>query len=163
MKDTAKKIAYLKGLIDPMEDSLQAKALKGILEVLSALDDSMDSFEDKLADLNDYVESIDDDLSAMEDGEYDDEDFDDEDYDEDFDEEDFEIARRDRVDKVHVVHITPDGDEMLNGRLCTNCKRLFMTSVDDDPKAEYICPFCATRMRPEDVTIKNAPAVSPVE
>ena len=57
MKDTAKKIAYLKGLMESMEDSPEAKILKGVLEVLGDLDDSMDALDDKLVDLNDYVES----------------------------------------------------------------------------------------------------------
>ncbi len=160
MKDTAKKIAYLKGLMESMEDSPEAKILKGVLEVLGDLDDGMDALDDKLVDLNDYVESIDDDLSAMEDGDFDgeDDDFDDEDYD-----DDFEIDDDPRSDRVHVVHIAPGGEEMLDGRLCTGCKRLFLISVDDDPKAEYVCPFCGTRMHPEEITIGNTPRIAPAE
>ena len=69
MKDTAKKVGYLKGLLEGMNfesDSANGKVIHCIADLLGDLCERVDSMDEVLADLNDYVESIDDDLSALE-------------------------------------------------------------------------------------------------
>ena len=94
MNDTDKKIGYLKGLLEglPADDgSVSGKLIAGIVDLLGDLVERTDVMDELINDLNDYVESIDDDLSALEDADgagsdfsYPADDEEDEDFDEDF-------------------------------------------------------------------------------
>ena len=149
MKDTTKKIAYLRGLVDSIQpDSAEKSLMTSVLDVLDQISDDIDSLDDKLVDLNDYVESIDDDFSDSLDSD-DDMDFDD-------DDDAFE-------EKLHVVQHHPSSNLLLNGRLCSSCNRLFMISFNDAPDAEYVCPFCGTQMKPNSIDPENLPTVSPAK
>ena len=149
MKDTTKKIAYLRGLVDSIQpDSAEKSLMTSVLDVLDQISDDIDSLDDKLVDLNDYVESIDDAFSDSLDSD-DDMDFDD-------DDDAFE-------EKLHVVQHHPSSNLLLNGRLCSSCNRLFMISFNDAPDAEYVCPFCGTQMKPNSIDPENLPTVSPAK
>ena len=68
-KDTGRKLGYVRGLIDSLpigENDPQRKIYDGLIDVLTDFIDAADETNDVLADLNAYVESIDDDLSRME-------------------------------------------------------------------------------------------------
>ncbi len=167
MNDTSKKAGYLKGLLDSMvldEAKPGDKLLKGIVDLLGNLCDRADEVDELLDDLNDYVESIDDDLTALEsesDGrdfrlfdDEEDEDFDDEDDDDvDFTEDQLHILRPER----HEVE-----EEALAGVLCPQCKRMFFVSLNDPEGSEYVCPHCALTISPEPLTPENTPVVRPV-
>lgn len=164
MKDTAKKVGYLKGLLEGMNfetDSANGKIIHCIAELLSDLTDRVDTMDEVLTDLNDYVESIDDDLSALEDGS--DEDaynFLDDDEAEDYD--DFE----DGEDQLHLLHGNASAEpsseeETLAGALCPECSRMFFVSTADPEGSSYVCPHCSATITPVPLTPDNAPIVHP--
>lgn len=164
MKDTAKKVGYLKGLLEGMNfeaDSANGKIIHCIAELLSDLTDRVDTMDEVLTDLNDYVESIDDDLSALEDDS--DEDaynFLDDDEAEDYD--DFE----DGEDQLHLLHghapaNASADEETLAGALCPECSRMFFVSTSDPEDSSYVCPHCSATIVPVPLTPDNAPVVRP--
>ena len=174
MNKTSKQVGYLKGLLDSMtldENKTGDKLLKGIVEVLCELSDRADVVDELLDDLNDYVESIDDDLSALEgDAAADDPAFpffggEDGDEDEDFDDE-FDSAE----DQLHILRPETPAEpqsmpqpEPLAGALCSECLRLFFVSLDDPADAMYICPHCGRKIHPIALSPENAPVVEPVQ
>ena len=129
--------------------------------------------EELLDDLNDYVESIDDDLAALEGSDEgaksgfnffdggsnsEEDDFED-DFDDDFD---------DTADHLHILRpetpVEPElQPEPLAGALCPDCMRLFFVSLDDPADAMYICPHCEKKIHPVALSPENAPVVEPVE
>ena len=114
-------------------------------------------------DLNDYVESIDDDLAELE-GNSDD-DFhminDDEYEDEYYD--DMEGGE----DQLHLLGGKADRDaddpETLAGSICPACGRMFFVSLDDPEDAQYDCPHCGERVAPTPLTPENAPIARPAK
>ena len=170
MKKTAVKIAYLKGLIS--NDSMDAatkKVFEGILDALEMLEEDVDGLNDKVIDLNDYVESVDDALTVLEGDEEEDDDFEfpfgtKAQEDSPFDGEDFEeIDDTECEENLHVVHAHPAMNLVVNGRTCTACKRLFMIDPTADPESECVCPFCGTKMYPDALVIDEIPVVTPEE
>jgi len=181
MNDTSKKVGYLKGLLEGLEldNSPNAKLLKGIVDVLNDLSDRVNTIDDLLDDLNDYVESIDDDLTALEQGESTDRGFyhDDDDFDYDFDEDDEDaedhlhlLNSSDDEDDEDVYHFGPgydddeepaDEPEPLAGCLCPECSRMFFISLDDPEDSAYRCPHCSEKVIPVPLTPENAPIAKP--
>lgn len=163
MNNTGKKVGYLKGLLEslPQDDSVSGKLLRGVVDLLGDLSDRADVVDEVLDDLNSYVESIDDDLSALEENGghtftfHDDEDEDDIDFDDDFD---------DAEDRLHVLRPeTPaaPASDALAGVLCPECRRMFFVSLDDPEGSVYACPHCAETVTPEPLTPENAPIAKP--
>ncbi|MBU7007625.1 CD1247 N-terminal domain-containing protein [Phosphitispora fastidiosa] len=69
MKNTKEKIAYLQGLsrgLDVEESSKEGKVLSGIISILDDLAEQIEDIEIAQEDLEDYVESIDEDLYDLE-------------------------------------------------------------------------------------------------
>lgn len=166
MNNTAKKVGYLKGLLDSLtldENSASDKLLKGIVELLGDLNDRADAMDDLIDDLSDYVESIDDDLMLLEDAEtddMDDEDFDDFDDEDDF-EDDFEAE-----DHLHILQPKlPEKEEEVSfeGKFCPECQRMFFVSVKDPKHSKYICPHCNLKVEPVLLSLENVPIVEPAE
>lgn len=87
-KDLQAKVAFLKGLAEGMEieDSKQGRLLRGILDALEDFASRINELDQAHRELEEYIEEMDEDLSALEDNIYDGED-EDEDEDEDGDEE----------------------------------------------------------------------------
>ena len=172
MKKSAIKIAYLKGLVsNNFLDPTTKKIFEGILDTLGTLDESIDGLNDKVVDLNDYFESIDDALAIMEDEDdddnfdflYDDDDDDAED-DSPFFGDDFEEIDDDECEEnLHVVHTHPAMNLVVNGRICTECKRLFLIDPIADPQSKFTCPFCGAKMHPDSLSIDEIPVVTPEE
>ncbi len=85
------KVAYLNGLIDGMEldeNTKEGKALIVIAEILEDIIEALEEIDEDQADMEEYVELMDEDLSNVEDelfGEFDIDDFEEED-DEDLEE-----------------------------------------------------------------------------
>jgi len=80
MKNIKERIAYLQGLAQGLEieDSKEGKVLSGIIDVLEEMAEQIDDIEVAQSDLEEYVESIDEDLYDLE-GEFIGNDIDDED------------------------------------------------------------------------------------
>lgn len=69
MKNIKERIAYLQGLaqgLDMDESSKEGKVLAGIIDVLGEMADQLDDIEVAQTDLEEYVESIDEDLYDLE-------------------------------------------------------------------------------------------------
>ncbi len=163
MKESSKKIAYLKGLIEnTLSDSSQAKLFSGILDVLERIDDGIDGLNDRIEDLNDFVESIDDAVTAIEEGDDFDLRFSPEDEDGFEDDVDFEDGGA-FEEKLHVVHSHPESRLMINGRLCSECNRLFMVAPKWNPQFKYVCPYCGKQMTPNLIDPDDLPTVAPIE
>ena len=82
MKDLEQRVAYLQGLADGLglEDSKEGKVITEMLSVLEDIVEHLAFLGEEQDDLIDYVESIDDGLSTLEDDFYEDDDDDDDDY-----------------------------------------------------------------------------------
>ncbi|MDT3698181.1 MAG: AraC family transcriptional regulator [Thermincola sp.] len=70
MKNIREKISYLQGLaqgLDIEDSSKEGKVLSGIIEILGDMTGQMEEIEDAQYDLEEYVETIDEDLYDLED------------------------------------------------------------------------------------------------
>lgn len=70
MKNIREKISYLQGLaqgLDIQESSKEGKVLTGIIEILGDMAGQLEDIEDAQSDLEEYVETIDEDLYELED------------------------------------------------------------------------------------------------
>lgn len=159
MNNTGNKVSYLKGLLEGMtfeQDSASAKLIPGIVDLLGDLSDRLDVTVDLINDLNDYVESIDDDLTLLENSDADGDEsfsFDDED-DEDF--EDFE----DGEDQLHLLR-TEDGEETVQPVLCPSCGKPFVIHFEDPDGAVYVCPHCGDSVHPIEFSLEKLPIAKP--
>ena len=79
MKYLYEEVAYLKGLAEGLEigkESKEGKIIHKIIDVLESFAESIVELDEEQCDLAEYVESIDEDLSDIEDDIYDDEELD---------------------------------------------------------------------------------------
>jgi len=151
MNDSAKeKVAYLHGLMEGMKFDMTTdvgKVLKVMVEALDDLVDENDALKERMADLVDYVDDIDEDLSYLKDallGEEDedeDEDLDDEDvYDEDKDDEDLE--EEDDED---------DSEDGIGEFVCPSCGTYVYLNAEalerEMANGAVICPECHKPMK----------------
>lgn len=70
MKNIREKISYLQGLaqgLDIQDSSKEGKVLSGIIEILGDMAGQLEDIEDAQSDLEEYVETIDEDLYELED------------------------------------------------------------------------------------------------
>ena len=127
MSKLTDKVSYLKGLADGMKLNMDKDANKLIMEILGALGefaDEMQAMADAHDELNEYVESIDDDLADLEDTLFGDEE-------EDEDEEDVEM------------------DDIIT-YACPECGHEIEFHADDvDLSEDYLCPACGKPIFPE--------------
>ena len=130
MSKLTDKVSYLKGLAAGMKLNMEKDSNKLILEILNAMGEmaeEMQAMTDAHDELNEYVESIDDDLADLEETLFGDEDEDAE-YDEDGDEED---------------------DELIS-YACPSCgHELQFRASDVDFDEDYLCPACGKPVFPE--------------
>ncbi len=166
MESLEKKVGYLKGLMEGMDfsdDPSKGKLLTSMVELLGDLSDRVEGIGELLDDLNEYVESIDDDLAELEGGHdddfhmIDDDEFEDEYYDED---------DEDGEDHLHVLggkakDADEDEAETLAGSICPECGHMFFVALDDPEDARYDCPHCGKRVTPTPLTPENAPIAHP--
>ena len=144
MSNITDRVAYLKGLAEGMKLSEETNEGKLLLKMLDALEDMAEEISALRADhdeLDEYVESIDDDLADMEEYLFDDDDYDD---DEDEDDEDEEENEDEDEDDQMVVYTCPhcgnevtfevDGFDFEEDNLCPSCgKPLFPTDGEENP------------------------------
>jgi len=120
MKDLQKRVAYLQGLAEGLEldDSKEGKLISEILAVLEDMADEMAGFQEQLADMDDYMDSIDGDLADVEDQVFGDEEEDDE--------------------------VDADEEDLIDVE-CPNCHEVvcFDSAIlYDDQPTEVTCPVC---------------------
>lgn len=139
MDDLRERIAYLQGLAEGLkleEGKDEARIVKQMIDILADLIDKVEEVEAAQEDLEDYLESIDEDL-------YDDEEEDDEDEDED---EDLDDEDRDGDDEDD-DELGSISEEELNyvEVECKNCHDIICFEEDlfyDDDIVEITCPNC---------------------
>lgn len=127
MSKLTDRASYLKGLAEGMKLNTEKDSHRLILELIDLLVDTtaqMESMQEDLENLNEYVESIDDDLSDLEDACY----GDDAPLDEDLEEDDDEV----------IAYACPSCGHELT----------FRTS-DIDFDEDYLCPQCGKPIFPE--------------
>ena len=128
MSNLSDRVSYLKGLSEGLKldtEKNEGKLIEKMLELLSDMAAEIDEVRTDHDDLSDFVESIDSDLSDLEDAVYDDED----DFDEDEDE---------------------DEDESLVEYTCPHCGEEMTFEVDSfDFDEDYLCPNCHQPLFPE--------------
>ncbi|HHY90770.1 MAG TPA: hypothetical protein GX503_03820 [Clostridiales bacterium] len=125
MNQLYEKVAYLKGLAEGMgikDDTKEGKLLLSILEAFEEFADSIEMLDNEVAELHDYVEAIDEDLSDIEEELFGEDDEDDEEYED--------------IDFVEVE--------------CPHCHEILYLDEDfmcnDDEENEVICPNCREKI-----------------
>lgn len=115
------KVSYLKGLAEGLkldETTKEGQILKVMIEALEDIALTVSDLEDNVAELGEYVESIDDDLSEVEEELFGDEDdYDDEDDDEDEDDQYYEVECPTCREVIYLDQELADKDEIK----CPNC------------------------------------------
>ena len=132
MSNLTDRVSYLKGLAEGLKldtEKNEGKLIEKMLELLADLAAEVESLRNDHEDLNEYVESIDSDLSDLEDVLYDE----DEDGEENDGEEDDE-----------------DEDDSLVEYTCPHCGEEMTFEVDSfDFDEDYLCPNCHQPLFPE--------------
>ena len=130
MSNINDRVAYLKGLAEGMklsDETNEGKLLLKMLDVLESMAEEITTLRADHDELDEYVESIDDDLADMEDYLFDDED---EDGEEDEDE---------------------DEDDQMVVYTCPHCGNEVTFEIDGfDFEEENLCPNCGKPLFPED-------------
>lgn len=125
MSKLTDKVSYLKGLAAGMKLNMEKDSNKLILEILNAMGEmaeEMQAMTDAHDELNEYVESIDDDLADLEETLFGDED----------------------EDAVY------DEDDELISYACPSCgHELQFRASDVDFDEDYLCPACGKPVFPE--------------
>ena len=128
MSDINDRVAYLKGLAEGMklsDETNEGKLLLKTLDVLEKMAEELTALRADHDELDEYVESIDDDLADMEEYLFDDEEEDDEDEDED--------------------------DDQMVVYTCPHCGNEVTFEVDGfDFEEDNLCPNCGKPLFPED-------------
>jgi len=147
MEELNSKIGYLRGLAEGLginDDTKEGKIIRQIISVLDDIVDSVETLREDYDELFSYVEAIDQDLTDLEndfDGEEDEdeEDYDEDDeddYDEDFEDEDEDEDDEDEDDGDYDVSFTVE---------CPECRQEVVIDEDileDEESLEVLCPNC---------------------
>ena len=169
MTKLSEQIGYIRGIIGSMElapDSPNAKLLTALADVLEGFAGEIGDLRDDLTELNDFVESIDEDLEDLEatvDGDARDAYADEEG---DFDGEDDLDAHYAAESGLRVLSSEGKGEEgpvQLAGSVCSECGKVFFVPLNEikEENELYTCPHCH---KPVDFTPlgpDNAPIAKP--
>ena len=147
MSKLTDKVSYLKGLAAGMKLNMEKDSNKLLLEILGAMGDmaeEMQRMDEAHRELQDYVESIDDDLSDLTETLFSDEEEDDEYFDADADEDD--AAEEENPDDDLIAYACPNcGAELTfhandvdfdENTLCPNCHQPIFPEIDEDSEEE---------------------------
>ncbi|HZK34723.1 MAG TPA: hypothetical protein VFD33_05375, partial [Bacillota bacterium] len=129
------KVSYLRGLVEGMgydKDSNEGKLFVNIIDILDDMAESIVELETTQIELDEYVETIDEDLSHIEDEVYDIESF-------DFDDKD--DLRYIEVECPHCLETVYFDDDMLDDDgdddiICPSCTQVIYS--EEDEEGEYI-------------------------
>ena len=162
MSHLNEKVSYLRGLMEGMKldtTTNEGMLLSKIVDVLDSMACDIADLADAHEELNEYVDSIDQDLAELEEvfedeleDEYDDEedeDEEDDEYEDDEEDDDFEGCGGDCAgcsgcdDEEDVEY---DGDIFVEC-MCPECRGTFYVKEDElDDEAFHICPRCGVRI-----------------
>ena len=135
MSRISEKVAYLDGLMEGLniQDDKYAKIFSAIVDALDLIAEEMADHEDTLADLDDSVEEIFENLDEYDDFLYGDEE-DEDDEDDEFDEDDFfEIVC---PNCGETIYFDQDMLDSPDGLICPNCNEPIELHIPDT-KPEY--------------------------
>lgn len=134
MSKLTDKVSFLKGLAAGMKLNMEKDSSKLMMEILNTMGEMAEEMQlmaDAHAELNEYVESIDDDLADLEETLFGEED---EDAVFDQDEDGYEA----------------DGDDELIAYACPTCGHEIQFKASDvDFDEDYLCPACGKPVFPE--------------
>lgn len=182
MSSLGEKVSYIKGLAEGMKidpDSGEGKLIVQMIDVLSDAAKQLSELQEAYQELNDYVESIDDDLEALEvrfDGEDDEDDLDD-DFDLDDEDEDEDDEDEDEDDDVFIdapddeedgdgndVELDEDDLGMYVGCLCPECNGMFCVDADEIQDDQlFLCPHCGAKVNGIPMDNENVPVAQAIE
>ena len=131
MSKLTDKVSYLKGLADGMKLNLDKDANKLIMEILGALGEFADEIQimaDAHDELNEYVESIDDDLADLEDTLFGDE----EESEDDEDVQEDDIITYACPECGHEIEFRADDVDLSEDYLCPACGKPIFPEIEED-------------------------------
>ena len=155
---------FLRGILEGMEldeSAPQGKLLRGIVDLLGELCDRTEALDEMLAELNEYVEDIDDDLARLEGDEGGDG--------EEFGfEDDYDDIPFGGEDQLHLLSGDKDkrageAKGALEGGLCPECGGIAFIAKGGSPEDRYVCPHCGKAVQLRPLTEENAPIARPAE
>lgn len=164
MEELQEKIGYLRGLLEATQrDEAETKLANAMMDVLDVLSRGVGEMREELSELNDYVESIDEDLNELEA-------MHDEEGPMDFlpeEEEEFEDGDYEPEDGLHVLRGDGHHDaEAFIGALCPECGRMFFVRAEEDEQSEegdrFLCPHCQKEVPLEPLNPENTPIAKKV-
>ena len=148
MKYLYEEVAYLKGLAEGLEiskETKEGKIIHKIIDVLESFADSIVELDEEQCDLAEYVESIHEDLSDIEDDIYDDDELD-----EDCDDLSFiemECPNCSEVVEIDEELLFDDSVDVI----CPNCHAVILSSEDDCDDCDDSCGCgCGCEVESED-------------
>ncbi|MGL5440005.1 MAG: CD1247 N-terminal domain-containing protein [Filifactoraceae bacterium] len=121
------KVAYLRGLSEGLDISVESKEGKLLAEIINVLGEFADAIVDvseDLADVENFVEAIDEDLSDIEDDFYDVEEEDDE----DFDFVEMECPHCEEMIEIDEDLLYDESEDIY----CPHCGEIVIHSIEDD-------------------------------
>ena len=146
MSKLTDRVSFLKGMAAGMKLNMEKDANKLMMEMLSLMGEmaeEMQQMAEAHADLNDYVESIDDDLADLEETLFGDEDALE-------DEDDLEDVDVDDMDELDDEDEDEPADDELISYACPSCEHVIEFHASDvDFDEDFLCPACGKPVFPE--------------
>ena len=142
MSNMGEKVAYLKGLAEGLgvnAETEQGKLMLAMIDALDAFAVRSEEMKDRISELEQYIEEIDNDVADLEEALFseDDDDDDDDDDEEDDDDDDEDVDALIEYECPHcgtVIFFDEEAFDMEDEHLCPNCQRkIFEEDEQDDP------------------------------
>ena len=186
MSNLVEKLGYIRGMMDGLKlnhDDDTVKLLGMIVDALGDVAASIVELENDQQELNDYVESIDDDLTELEEQHRDDALSGSDDEDDEYDILNDEVPARRQKGKLSVLRADDDRDDEEDdseeddeeledaetnfyiGCVCPACGRFFsvMNPDDYDDDQKFECPFCKKHVTVTSMNLDGIPTAQPVD
>jgi len=135
MSDLKARVAYLQGLSDGLEinaDSKEGKLLQGIIEVLGDFAEAVEGLKQGQENLEEYIESIDEDLYRLEEGQSDEDD-------DQYEDEQIEVTCPECGEIVCFDAEIVDDDDIVEVT-CPNCDAVVFVNDDEGEVEEQLAP-----------------------
>lgn len=134
MSNLSDRVSYLKGLAEGMEidaDGKTGKLLLAAIDVLGEMAEAIAHLAAEHEELDEYVESIDDDLAEIEEALFDDDDLDPYDDDDDADDDDDDLIECECPHCQNTIYFDAETFDLSEEHTCSKCgKPLF----DEEPE-----------------------------
>ncbi|KJS88319.1 MAG: hypothetical protein JM58_01390 [Peptococcaceae bacterium BICA1-8] len=136
MRELTSKISYLHGLVEGLDletTTKEGRILTNIIDILDDMAESIKGLQDAQIELENYVETIDEDLYELEDDFYEEDDDEDEELEEDLDEEEeyVEVECPKCHDLVYFDSELLDDDDIVEIS-CPNCDEIVFKTEDNN-------------------------------